>query len=180
MDNSDRAHIYLSFMLHGAPQGAMPVPQAPVLTQAQTAGLGTPGRAPSPAPRGRNGANGDTVLPPAPAAPTAPAEPAVVAQSQARQQELAGILKAIEADGMRVRDISDNEMAKSHARYMVGGRCGKPVQGERLFQFSEWQNIQRRERGDDVRLEAVGRARAVALPHAQRPAFTAPSPRPSC
>lgn len=34
---------------------------------------------------------------------------------------------------MEPRDISDNEMAKSHARYLIGGR--KKVENERVFRF---------------------------------------------
>jgi len=44
------------------------------------------------------------------------------------------VLKAIAAAGFRVVDMSDNEMAKLHVRYMVGG----PAHGlahERLFRF---------------------------------------------
>ncbi|KZO98895.1 threonine ammonia-lyase [Calocera viscosa TUFC12733] len=50
-----------------------------------------------------------------------------------RKQEIAGILKGVEKLGMKATDISDNEMAKSHGRYMVGGRSDVP--NERLFRF---------------------------------------------
>jgi threonine dehydratase len=36
--------------------------------------------------------------------------------------------------GYRVRDLSDNEMAKLHVRHMVGGRSPK-IENERLFRF---------------------------------------------
>ncbi|KAG0143677.1 hypothetical protein CROQUDRAFT_672821 [Cronartium quercuum f. sp. fusiforme G11] len=41
-----------------------------------------------------------------------------------RQRELSSVIEAISTDplGMIPRDISDNEMAKSHARYLVGGK----------------------------------------------------------
>src|SRR6266542_324321 len=50
-----------------------------------------------------------------------------------REQELPEILKSLEANGMHGQDISDNEMAKSHARYLVGGRS--KVENERLYRF---------------------------------------------
>ncbi|EJU04244.1 threonine dehydratase I [Dacryopinax primogenitus] len=50
-----------------------------------------------------------------------------------RTQEIAEILAGVEKLGMKADDISDNEMAKSHARYMVGGRSEVP--NERLFRF---------------------------------------------
>jgi threonine dehydratase len=50
-----------------------------------------------------------------------------------RQRELKQIFTEMEAKGMKGLDLSDNEMAKSHGRYLVGGR--KQVQHERLFQF---------------------------------------------
>lgn len=36
---------------------------------------------------------------------------------------------------MRGQDISDDELAKSHARYLVGGRYDVP--DERIFRFGE-------------------------------------------
>ncbi|KAJ8518287.1 hypothetical protein ONZ45_g4648 [Pleurotus djamor] len=51
----------------------------------------------------------------------------------ARAAEVDGILSALERDGMKASDISDNEMAKSHGRYMIGG-C-QSVPNERLFRF---------------------------------------------
>lgn len=51
------------------------------------------------------------------------------------QMELQNILTNIRRSGFKVTDISDNEMAKSHARYMVGGRAKVP--NERLFRFGE-------------------------------------------
>ncbi|KAH9453869.1 hypothetical protein Pst134EB_013971 [Puccinia striiformis f. sp. tritici] len=55
---------------------------------------------------------------------------------EARQQEIEGILKAVSDDplGMNARDISNNEMAKSHARYLIGGRVA--VENERLISFA--------------------------------------------
>ncbi|CAG8434339.1 1358_t:CDS:2 [Diversispora eburnea] len=51
-----------------------------------------------------------------------------------REKEVPQIIKNLEADGMNGQDISDNEMAKSHARYLVGGRS--KVENERLYRFA--------------------------------------------
>lgn len=58
-----------------------------------------------------------------------------LSSTDARRQELEDILKAISDDplGMKPRDISNNEMAKSHGRYLVGGRVA--VENERLISF---------------------------------------------
>ncbi|CAJ0834918.1 1808_t:CDS:2 [Entrophospora sp. SA101] len=50
-----------------------------------------------------------------------------------RGTELQTILENLKKDGMHGLDISDNEIAKSHARYLVGGRS--IVENERLFRF---------------------------------------------
>ncbi len=47
------------------------------------------------------------------------------------KQELIGTLREA---GYRVLDMSDNEMAKVHVRYMVGGRS-PGLGNERLFRF---------------------------------------------
>ena len=41
----------------------------------------------------------------------------------------------LEQHEMKGSDISDDELAKSHARYMIGGRVDVP--NERLFRFGE-------------------------------------------
>ncbi|KNC99017.1 threonine ammonia-lyase, biosynthetic [Spizellomyces punctatus DAOM BR117] len=51
-----------------------------------------------------------------------------------REKELGEIFKELDSKGMRAMDASRNEMAKAHARYLVGGR--KEVANERLFRFS--------------------------------------------
>ncbi|KAI8905897.1 tryptophan synthase beta subunit-like PLP-dependent enzyme [Gorgonomyces haynaldii] len=51
-----------------------------------------------------------------------------------RERELSDIFASLKANGMHPMDASHNEMAKSHARYLVGGR--KTVPDERLFRFS--------------------------------------------
>ncbi|KAJ3300175.1 hypothetical protein HK104_003785 [Borealophlyctis nickersoniae] len=53
---------------------------------------------------------------------------------QDREAELRVICAELQAKGMRVMDASRNELAKSHARYLVGGRVEVP--NERLFRFS--------------------------------------------
>ena len=44
------------------------------------------------------------------------------------------LLQSLHKDGYAVEDMTDNEMAKLHVRYMVGGR-GNGVENERLFRF---------------------------------------------
>ncbi|EXU74675.1 threonine ammonia-lyase, biosynthetic [Erwinia mallotivora] len=49
-------------------------------------------------------------------------------------EERGEILKLLDEGGYKVVDLSDDEMAKLHVRYMVGGRPSKPLR-ERLFSF---------------------------------------------
>ncbi|KAF8070485.1 tryptophan synthase beta subunit-like PLP-dependent enzyme [Lyophyllum atratum] len=53
--------------------------------------------------------------------------------STSRATEVKGVLAALEASDMKGIDISDDEMAKSHARYMIGGCHAVP--DERVFRF---------------------------------------------
>ncbi|KLO14263.1 threonine dehydratase I [Schizopora paradoxa] len=53
--------------------------------------------------------------------------------SNSREKEVQGVLAELEEKGMKGCDISDDEFAKSHARYMVGG--SKDVPHERVFRF---------------------------------------------
>ncbi|MCP4955033.1 threonine ammonia-lyase, biosynthetic [Photobacterium aquimaris] len=50
------------------------------------------------------------------------------------QQELEHIIADLRQGGYPVMDLSDDEMAKVHVRYMIGGRPSKPLQ-ERLYSF---------------------------------------------
>jgi len=50
-----------------------------------------------------------------------------------REQEVSDVLSALEKQEMQGYDISDDEMAKSHVRYMIGG-CLK-VPNEKIFRF---------------------------------------------
>lgn len=49
-------------------------------------------------------------------------------------EERKEILNLLHEGGYSVVDLSDDEMAKLHVRYMVGGRPSKPLR-ERLFSF---------------------------------------------
>ena len=50
------------------------------------------------------------------------------------KQEKETVIRAVREAGYTVADMSDNEMAKLHVRYMVGGH-GRGVSDERLFRF---------------------------------------------
>lgn len=50
------------------------------------------------------------------------------------QAELDSIIEDLQSAGYPVADLSDDEMAKLHIRYMVGGKPSKPLQ-ERLYSF---------------------------------------------
>lgn len=52
-----------------------------------------------------------------------------------RTKEVENVLATLEQEGMKGFDISDDELAKSHGRYMVGGR--HDVSNERLVRFGE-------------------------------------------
>ncbi|NNM61043.1 MAG: threonine ammonia-lyase, biosynthetic [Steroidobacteraceae bacterium] len=56
-----------------------------------------------------------------------------VALTQGRPESEA-LIKAIAAAGYTVRDMSDNEIAKLHVRYMVGGQA-QGLEHERLYRF---------------------------------------------
>lgn len=49
-------------------------------------------------------------------------------------RELTQIMMELEQSGYQVANMTDNDLAKSHVRYMVGGRPPKPLQ-ERLYSF---------------------------------------------
>ncbi|CAN3353974.1 hypothetical protein DICA4_B00804 [Diutina catenulata] len=53
-----------------------------------------------------------------------------------RKKEYPAVVDAMEDEGFDVVDISDNEVAKSHGRYLVGGRSSSPdLRSERVYQF---------------------------------------------
>ncbi|CAG7948329.1 unnamed protein product [Penicillium salamii] len=49
------------------------------------------------------------------------------------REDLAKIMAELEKEGMPCRDLSDDELAKRHLRFLVGGRC--EVADERIFMF---------------------------------------------
>jgi threonine dehydratase len=53
--------------------------------------------------------------------------------TNSRKQEVNDLLSTFENQGMKGYDISDDELAKSHSRYMIGG--AQRVENERLFRF---------------------------------------------
>jgi threonine dehydratase len=53
--------------------------------------------------------------------------------TKSRETEVSELLATLEKQGMKGYDISDDEFAKSHGRYMIGG--AKRVENERLFRF---------------------------------------------
>ena len=58
----------------------------------------------------------------------------LVAPPEERAEELKSILSRIEGEGFDVVDVSHDELAKSHIRYLVGGVSGVP--DERLYMFN--------------------------------------------
>ncbi|KAI5467526.1 tryptophan synthase beta subunit-like PLP-dependent enzyme [Mariannaea sp. PMI_226] len=58
----------------------------------------------------------------------------LTAPADQRTEELAMLLERIRSGGMTATDLSGDELAKSHIRYLVGGRSGVPH--ERLYMFS--------------------------------------------
>lgn len=60
-------------------------------------------------------------------------------QSSSRAAEVSGVLTALEEHGMKGFDISDDEMAKSHTRFMIGGCAVVP--DERVFRFGKQQHF---------------------------------------
>ncbi|PJC85147.1 threonine ammonia-lyase, biosynthetic [Vibrio sp. HA2012] len=53
---------------------------------------------------------------------------------QGGQEELDNIIQDLRSAGYPVVDLSDDEMAKQHIRYMIGGKPSKPLK-ERLYSF---------------------------------------------
>ncbi|KAK5992555.1 Threonine deaminase [Cladobotryum mycophilum] len=58
----------------------------------------------------------------------------ITAPASQRSTEVRTLLERIRSEGMTVCDLSNDELAKSHLRYLVGGRTG--VANERVFMFS--------------------------------------------
>lgn len=53
--------------------------------------------------------------------------------TNSRRQEVSKVLSTLEEQGMKGYDLSEDELAKSHSRYMIGG--AQRVENERLFRF---------------------------------------------
>lgn len=70
--------------------------------------------------------------PPPTAASTGTSTP-LPTPSQVRQSQLSRILANLTKAGMKSKDLSTNDLAKDHARYLVGGKM--LVEGERVFRF---------------------------------------------
>lgn len=58
----------------------------------------------------------------------------LTAPASQRTEELRMLLERIRGDGMTATDLSGDELAKSHLRYLAGGRSGVP--DERLYMFN--------------------------------------------
>ncbi|KAF7561361.1 hypothetical protein G7046_g2783 [Stylonectria norvegica] len=58
----------------------------------------------------------------------------LTAPAYQRAEELRNLLDRIKSSNMSVTDLSGDELAKSHIRYLVGGRSGVP--NERLYMFT--------------------------------------------
>lgn len=61
--------------------------------------------------------------------------------TSSREQEVSELLSTLEGKGMKAYDLSDDEMAKSHSRYMIGG--AHKVENERLFRFGMFFHLRR-------------------------------------
>lgn len=56
-----------------------------------------------------------------------------VSSASARQAEIQSLFSRLAAEDMTAIDISDDELSKTHLRYLVGGRSG--VENERVYTF---------------------------------------------
>ena len=54
-----------------------------------------------------------------------------------RASQLADLFKRLADDGMEAVDLSEDELAKSHVRHLVGGRCDVPDEKLFMFEFPE-------------------------------------------
>ena len=60
-----------------------------------------------------------------------------VSASTSRSAELDSLFSRLTSDGMEATDISDDEIAKTHIRYLVGGRSNVPDEKLYSFEFPE-------------------------------------------
>lgn len=62
-----------------------------------------------------------------------------ILQTSKRADEVADVLERLAKEDMQGVDISDDELAKAHGRYLAGGRAD--VEHERVFRFGTWMNV---------------------------------------
>ncbi|KAJ2159678.1 threonine deaminase [Coemansia sp. RSA 552] len=60
-----------------------------------------------------------------------------VKDANRREEEVAQVIEQLETQDMHAVDLTDNELAKSHARYIVGGRSSVPNEYLLRFEFPE-------------------------------------------
>ncbi|PWN54352.1 putative ILV1-anabolic serine and threonine dehydratase precursor [Violaceomyces palustris] len=121
-NNETKAQVYLSFLLNGTPvklaSSSTPTSGS---SQEEMKGL-------SEQLAGLNGSSSSSSNDPASTVDMVSAQ-----MGDLRAAELGSVLQALQEQGMPVHDISGDELAKSHARYLVGGRTN--VENERVFRF---------------------------------------------
>ena len=61
-----------------------------------------------------------------------------ILQTSDRAHEVADVLERLAMEDMQGVDISDDELAKAHGRYLAGGRA--EVEHERVFRFGTCAN----------------------------------------
>jgi threonine dehydratase len=126
-NGSEAAHIYLSFQARkaarkrrGSPRGCTCHGRAKVHSLCEprrVAKLGA--RSHACGPMAHTGAGTHTTAPPS---------------LQARgKDDVGAVLRAIKEDGCDALDLTDNELAKDHARHLAGGRSR--VDNERIYRF---------------------------------------------
>jgi threonine dehydratase len=137
----ERAQIFLSFLLDQAKLNAIELPHGAIDAQNASQAATTSGGLPVPAPVAQAAARDmqeHDEIPPRHPSPAEKISEALAAQAAAAlaayKNEVQAILTTINDDDMIAIDISQNEVAKSHARYMLGGQY--EVENERLFQFT--------------------------------------------
>lgn len=57
----------------------------------------------------------------------------ISSSASTRERDVKDLIRRLELDGMTAKDLSGDELAKSHIRYLVGGRSS--AENERLFAF---------------------------------------------
>ena len=65
-----------------------------------------------------------------------------ILQTSDRAQEVADVLARLAKEDMQGVDISDDELAKAHGRYLAGGRAD--VEHERVFRFGTYMTAEGR------------------------------------